>query len=239
MSKPQVEEFGWTAVPRNRSNMPSESSAKTTPVPVNFDSIWPKTNVVKQAQEHVKKILPTQTYNHSLRVYCYGHTLVSQHFPEWIAASKSDFFETWALTCLYHDIATTDEHRGDTHMSFEWHGGFMALQELQSFGAPRAQAESVCEAIIRHQDPGETGTISRMGQLVQIATEFDNMGWQAHLVHEDVIKQVVEQHPRLKWSGCFSKAIKAEIEAKPWCHTTVIPGFSEAVANNKLMERYD
>lgn len=40
----------------------------------------------------------------------------------------------------------------------------------------------------------------------------DNMGWQAHLVHEDVIKQVVEQHPRLKWSGCFSKAIKAEIE---------------------------
>jgi hypothetical protein len=38
------------------------------------------------------------------------------------------------------------------------------------------------------------------------------MGWQAHLVHEDVIKQVVEQHPRLKWSGCFSKAIKAEIE---------------------------
>lgn len=48
----------------------------------------------------------------------------------------------------------------------------MALQELQGFGAPRAQAESVCEAIIRHQDPGETGTISRMGQLVQIATEF-------------------------------------------------------------------
>ena len=268
MSKPQVEEYGWTAVPRNRSNMPSASTAKTTPVPVSFDSIWPQTSVVKKAQEYVKKTLPTQTYNHSLRVYCYGHTLVSQHFPEWISTSdavRDDFFETWALTCLYHDIATTDEHRGDTHMSFEWHGGFMALQELQSFGAPRAQAESVCEAIIRHQDPGESGTISRMGQLVQVATEFgelllrwvpqrfglssfwmcqltenaDNMGWQPHLVHEDVIKQVVEQHPRLKWSGCFSKAIKAEIEAKPWCHTTAIPGFAEAVANNKVMEAYD
>jgi cyanamide hydratase len=172
MSKTRVEEYGWTAVPRNRSNMPSPSSAKTTPVPVSFDSIWPQTSVVKKAQDHVKNILPTQTYNHSLRVYCYGHTLVSQHFPEWISACKDDFFETWALTCLYHDIATTDEHRGDTHMSFEWHGGFMALQELQGFGAPRAQAESVCEAIIRHQDPGETGTISRMGQLVQLATEF-------------------------------------------------------------------
>jgi len=38
------------------------------------------------------------------------------------------------------------------------------------------------------------------------------MGWQAHLVHEDVIKQVVEQYPRQKWSGCFAKAIEAEIE---------------------------
>jgi cyanamide hydratase len=65
------------------------------------------------------------------------------------------------------------------------------------------------------------------------------MGWQPHLVHEDVIKQVVEQHPRLKWSGCFSRAIKAELEAKPWCHTTAIPGFAEAVANNKVMEAYD
>lgn len=48
----------------------------------------------------------------------------------------------------------------------------MALRELQGWGAPRAQAESVCEAIIRHQDPGETGMVSRMGQLVQVATEL-------------------------------------------------------------------
>ena len=57
-------------------------------------------------------------------------------------------------------------------MSFEFQGGYQALQELQGFGAPKAQAESVCESIIRHQDPGETGMVSRMGQLVQIATEF-------------------------------------------------------------------
>lgn len=43
------------------------------------------------------------------------------------------------------------------------------------------------------------------------------MGWQAHLVHEDVIKQVVDQLPRQKWSGCFSKAIKAEIEVCLLC----------------------
>jgi len=173
MPKLHTEAYGWTAVPRNRSNIPSETNAKTSATTVDFESIWPTTQVVQKAQDSVKQALPKETYNHSLRVYCYGHTIVTQHFPEWIAGdSRDSFFETWALTCLYHDLATTPDHREETHMSFEWHGGFMALQELQSFGAPRAQAESVCEAIIRHQDPGETGTISRMGQLVQISTEF-------------------------------------------------------------------
>jgi cyanamide hydratase len=214
--KGQVEEFGWPPVPRDRSNIPSEGTAKTTASDIKFDDIWPKSEVVLKAQEHVRTALPQETYNHSLRVYCYGHIIVTQHFPEWIAKDRESFFETWALTCLYHDLATTPENRGATHMSFEFHGGFMALQDLQGFGSPQAQAESVAESIIRHQDPGETGTITRMGQLVQISTEFDNMGFQPHLVHGDVIKQVVEQHPRLKWSSCFSKTIRAELAEKPW-----------------------
>lgn len=65
------------------------------------------------------------------------------------------------------------------------------------------------------------------------------MGWQPHLVHKEVIEQVVAQHPRLGWSSCFAKTIDAEIAEKPWCHTTAIPGFKEAVAGNKLMEPYD
>ena len=65
------------------------------------------------------------------------------------------------------------------------------------------------------------------------------MGWQPYLVSEDVIKQVVEQYPRLKWSSCFAQAIRTEIAEKPWCHTTALDGFEEAVAGNKLMEPYD
>ncbi|KAK5715762.1 hypothetical protein LTR17_016672 [Elasticomyces elasticus] len=239
--KQHTEDFGWPPVPRNRSNVPSKDDAKTKSDDVRFESIWPTSSVVRQAQEYVKQALSKETYNHSLRVYCYGHTIVSQHFRGWITSTKvqESFFETWALTCLFHDLATTPENRDDTHMSFEFHGGFMALQRLQELGAPKAQAESVCEAIIRHQDPGETGMITRLGQLVQMATEFDNMGFQPHLIHEDVIKQVVEQHPRLKWSSCFSQTIKAEIKEKPWCHTTVLPTFAEDVAGNKLMAPYE
>lgn len=98
-----------------------------------------------------------------------GHQIVTQYLPDW---KSSTFFETWALTCLFHDIGTTAQNMSSTHMSFDFQGGFIALSKLQELGAPKIQAESVAEAIIRHQDPGETGTISAMGQLIQVATEF-------------------------------------------------------------------
>lgn len=71
-SKQQLEEFGWNDVPRNRSNVPSESQAKTAATEIDYEKIWPKTNVVKKAEEYVKAKLPKETFNHSLRVYCYG-----------------------------------------------------------------------------------------------------------------------------------------------------------------------
>lgn len=91
MPKTDVEEYGWTAVPRDRTNVPTESKAKTSSIPVNFEEIWPKTERVSKAQAHVKQQLPQETYNHSLRVYCYGHTIVTQHFPDWIAVAKDKF----------------------------------------------------------------------------------------------------------------------------------------------------
>ena len=58
-------------------------------------------------------------------------------------------------------------------MSFEFYGGFLALQLLQNeYQAPKVQAESVAEAIIRHQDLGQTGKITMVGQLIQLATVF-------------------------------------------------------------------
>lgn len=57
-------------------------------------------------------------------------------------------------------------------MSFEFYGGLIVLELLQREGAPLEQAENVAEAIIRHQDLGDEGTITRVGALLQIATIF-------------------------------------------------------------------
>ena len=58
-------------------------------------------------------------------------------------------------------------------LSFEFYGGYLALNLLKDeLGAPKEQAESVTEAIIRHQDLGESGKITVLGQLLQLATVF-------------------------------------------------------------------
>jgi len=67
----------------------------------------------------------------------------------------------------------------------------------------------------------------------------DNMGWQPHLISREVIEAVTRQLPRLGWSTCFSQQIRKEIEQKPWCHSTAIPGFADAVAGNELMKPYE
>lgn len=72
MTKSSLAEYGWADVPRNRSNIPSDQDAKTANVEVDFEKIWPRTKVVESAMKYVKENLPQETYNHSLRVYCFG-----------------------------------------------------------------------------------------------------------------------------------------------------------------------
>lgn len=99
---------------------------------------------------------------------------MQNHFLPTHALPISD--ETYLLTSLLHDIGTTDQNLSATLMSFEFYGGYMALDLLmKTLHAPVSQAESVAEAIIRHQDLGESGKISSVGLLIQMATVFGEM----------------------------------------------------------------
>jgi cyanamide hydratase family protein with HD domain len=88
-------------------------------------------------------------------------------FPQW-----EPFLETYFLTCLLHDIGTTDANLHGTRMSFEYYGAFVAINFLKSIGAPSDQAEAVGEAIVRHADIGKTGNLTSLGQLIQLSTLF-------------------------------------------------------------------
>lgn len=176
-----VETYGFTAVPSSAETLLNSSTPypapSSPPAPISVSDIpIPNTPLAQRIHDYAKSHLPEPTYNHSLRVYLYGIAMKRYRFPTWAFTD-----ETYFLSCLLHDIGTTEENLRKTHISFEFYGGILALNLLQSTGAiavaspmaaPREQAESVTEAIIRHQDLCQEGKITALGQLLQLATIF-------------------------------------------------------------------
>ena len=94
---------------------------------------------------------------------------MKNHFPEWEYTS-----ETYYLSCLLHDIATTPKNLRATKLSFEYYGGMIAHDIITKNGGSQDLAESVTEAIIRHQDFIMNGMITTVGQVLQLATTLGN-----------------------------------------------------------------
>lgn len=181
-------DYGFTAVPASATALLTDTPAyprlhaQPVPIPIT-DTPIPTTALAQRINTYARTHLPEPTYNHCLRVYHFGLAIKKHRFPfpDW---AFSD--ETYFLACVLHDIGTSEENLHATHLSFEFFGGFLALQVLQSESetesggsgsgsrsvAPREQAESVAEAIIRHQDLCTVGMISAVGQLLQLATIF-------------------------------------------------------------------
>lgn len=194
----------------------------------------PSSELVTKTTQYAKEHLPDQVFNHSMRAYYYGAAIAQKHLPAFIPS-----LETYLLTCLLHDIGTTQENLHGTLLSFEFFGGYLALELLHKFGAPKTQAESVAEAIIRHQDLGDVGTISTVGQLIQLSTSFDNAGTNPTLISKATIESVVNAYPRGPWSSCFAHTVNEEMALKPWAHSSAIANFAQRVSNNQLMKPWD
>jgi cyanamide hydratase len=165
-----------------------------------------------------------------------------QQFPEQAAALNP---VTWALTCLLHDLGTAEANLTATRMSFDIYGGIKALYVLKDFGASTDQAEAAAEAIIRHQDLGDNGTITFIGQLIQLATIYDNIGSHprvknfGEIIHETTRTETNEAYPRTEWCSFFASTIRQEEEIKPWCHSTHILNFGKEIEGNTLMKQWE
>ncbi|KAK8196712.1 hypothetical protein M8818_006879 [Zalaria obscura] len=254
MSKTE-EEYGWTAVPRSLAKLVASRENKQSPKPIKIEEIpLPDSPLVQSVLQYAKENLPRETFHHSMRIFYYGTVTASRltvtlsHSPNTLPgqAITTQYFPSWRydpatylLTCLLHDIGTTPSNQSSTSLSFEFFGGYLVLDLLKSLHAPVPQAELVAEAIIRHQDLGETGMQTTVGAITHFSTIFDNAGGNAELVHEETIRSVVAKWPREKWTGCFAHVVREEKRLKPWSHTTKIEGFEEMVEGNTVMEPYD
>lgn len=167
--------------------------------------------------------------------------MLRQQFPK---HANSLSLSTLALNCLLHDIGAAPENLTATHMSFEFYGGLTALHVLGEVGSAKDQAEAVCECIIRHQDLGTEGNITFLGQLIQLATIYDNVSDHPHLaglasiIHPNTREDVIRVYPRKGWLNCFAQTAEKEVAVKPWSHTTHIPSFGDKTRDNTLMAQY-
>ncbi|KAL0938539.1 cyanamide hydratase [Colletotrichum truncatum] len=241
----EVTQNGWTAVPVDAAKVLDGRPYIHKPETMLVDDVkFPSDDpIVSKVYDYAKQKLPGQTLNHSMRVFYFASVIAKQQFPEHAAALSPS---TLALASLLHDIGTAQENIDKTRMSFEFYGGIIALNLLQKdFGAPKDQAEAVCETIIRHQDLGKDGTITFLGQIIQLATILDNVGEHpeipnfGQIIHQSTREDVNRRFPRNGWLGCFVDTIRKEIQLKPWCHTTHIPDFDKKVEGNTLMRPYE
>ena len=221
-----IKGYGWTAVSRDPSIFLASRDNSKEPATQSIQDIHqPQTALANAVTAYAKRELSEQTFNHSMRVYYYGKLipnsiscfsnfrplLYPQHYTCTLLAYSdtgkaisNDYFstaglsdETYLLACLLHDIGTTDKHLHATLMSFEFYGGFLALRLLQDeLKAPKEQAESVTEAIIRHQDLGESGKITMLGQILQLATVFgkDHFSFHYELAVVSMLTSEQRQH---------------------------------------------
>ncbi|CAG8135454.1 unnamed protein product [Penicillium olsonii] len=235
---------GWTSMPANAGAIFGDQPFINKPEPLSLGGIkFPfEDPTVAKTLEYAKKTLHHETYNHSMRVYFYGMAITKQQFPQQAATLNS---VTWALTCLLHDLGTAEENLTATRISFDIYGGIKALSVLKDFGATVDQAEAAAEAIIRHEDMGVDGTITYIGQLIQLATTYDNTGFHPHvkefgqLIHEATRTEINETYPRVKWCTFFANTIRKEEEIKPWCHSTHLVNFDAEIEANTLMKQWE
>ncbi|ESK93281.1 urea hydro-lyase cyanamide [Moniliophthora roreri MCA 2997] len=247
---PNISFYGFTPVARDPdilfADHPTASGENPKQDPFTVDDFpLPDSPLVRDVKAFVKKELDEQTFNHSNRVYIYGVALTKTHFPSW-----SYDPETYYLACLLHDIGTAKKYLATTKMSFEFKGAIVARELILSLGGVEDQADSVCDAIVRHQDIFvKGGNITMIGQILQLSTILDNVGGRANLIHPRLIETTTTAFPRKGWSEHFARVIEKEEALKPWCHTTTfevpnwkvgIPSkFATDVRNNAIMKPFD
>ncbi|SJL11033.1 related to Cyanamide hydratase [Armillaria ostoyae] len=235
MTDPSIAFYGFSPVPRDpdvlfRGHPTANGDSPKQDLFVVNDFPLPDSPLVQKVKAFVSEHLDEQTFNHSNRVFIYGAALTRTHFPAW-----SYDLETYYLACLLHDIGTADRFLSTTKLSFEFKGAIVARDLILQLGGAEDQADSVCDAIVRHQDIFvKGGNITMIGQVLQLSTILDNVGLRANLIHPKLIETTTATFPRKGWSEHFALVVEKELSLKPWCHTSSfeVPNWKEGIPSN-------
>jgi cyanamide hydratase len=107
---PAIVKYGWTAVPRDVDLLLKQSEAGDTPAPALsvLDIPIPDSNLAKEVLAYAKRELSTETFNHSMRVYCFGMDVSHPLSMQFLGTSTKHFSyamdeEVAVMGCLLMD----------------------------------------------------------------------------------------------------------------------------------------
>ncbi|KDQ49223.1 hypothetical protein JAAARDRAFT_662587 [Jaapia argillacea MUCL 33604] len=190
------------------------------------------TPIISKALSFARDFLPPWVLNHSLRVYAYGVALATHagwtEDPEVVIHMGWDQ-ELWFLAALFHDIgwAPDSECRcggeDGTRLSFEIWGGMKARELLIEWGAPRWAADEVCEAIIRHTEDYNSGSLRLVTALLNLGPSHDFRAilHAPSLIHPETTSAITLLYPRLGLIYHFVEVTNHETETKPGCLSAI------------------
>jgi hypothetical protein len=177
----------------------------------------PDSAYTRQAAALAEEVYGAELLNHCLRCWYFGDLFAQ------IERRVYDP-ELLYIACLMHDFALTDDHRptGKDAPCFAVHGGQLARQTLQGWGAGDRTAQTVAEAIAAHMNvsvPVEAGVEAH---LLHAAAHLDVAGTRVGEVPRSLIKQINAAHPRNQFAQNFIDAMRTEAHEHPDSRTAVL-----------------
>jgi len=245
---PLVRELDISVVERDiNAYLAHHPDIPTSAKPVSLASIYtPSSSIAGNALRHARDSLDDVMFNHSNRVYYIGMAMAQQHFPDWRVDT-----ECFYLTSLFHDLGVGHNRQTSTRLSFEFDGAiqardFILRQAHIDNGVTHSHtpaeanplqnvADEVCEAIMRHTNFVK-GAMTTTAELIQLSTTLDVIGANTRHLSAETYADIITTYPRLNFHEHFAALMEAEMNIKPWIHTTSVEeenGFCAKIRANK------
>lgn len=220
LSRPEKLAFARQAVTAQLVSLPgivlAEMGLGTRDTALHLHAEPPDSKCARQATELAEEAYDTELFNHCLRSWCFADLFAQierQHYDP----------ELLYVACVMHDLALTDGHRPTRQdvPCFAVHGGHLAAEALQSWGATNQTTHAVAHAIAAHMDVSVQISQGIEAHLLHAAAQLDVAGTQIRGIPRWLIKQVVERYPRGQFTTRFIEAMRREAHDHPNSRTAV------------------
>ena len=161
----------------------------------------PHTILTRVAKAHAAERLTAPLLHHSERTYAFGAAVAA---VEGIDVDR----ELLYVACLLHDVGLVDPGPG---VEFTIKSAGVAAQVADDVGLSDAASETIRSAITLHHSPvvslDDHGPVA---YLVSAGAAIDVVGFRSWCLPPDLVRDVVEAHPRHGFKDEFRRAWLAE-----------------------------